>query len=328
MPLEELLSSRKGEAAALATAVCWSLTPFFFTAASRRIGAFATNVIRLVLACLFLGAVVLATGSLHAMPGRQTTMFVLSGLIGLTLGDAALFDAFVILGPRRVSLLGATAPFVVAIASVPLLGEHVSPVGLAGMALTLGGVAWVVMERAEDGAVTGNLARGVLMGVLAAVGQGLGFIFAKAGLGEAPATSWLGGLAAGDDAAQSVTPLLGTLLRMLAGCAGMLLWAAARGRLGEVARGTRDRGALGLATGGAFFGPFVGVWLSLMAAKYTQEAAVAQTIMAFSPVLVIVIARIVHGERPSPRAWIGSLVAVAGVATLAYREEIAARLSG
>lgn len=329
MPVEELLSSHKGEAAALATAVCWSLTPFFFTAASRRIGAFATNVVRLVLACVFLGAVVLATGSFHAMPGRQTAMFALSGFIGLTLGDAALFDAFVILGPRRVSLLGATAPVVVAIASVPLLGEHVSPVGLAGMALTLGGVAWVVMERAEDGAVTGNLARGVLMGVLAAVGQGLGFIFAKAGLGEAPATSWIGGLAAGDGGhAQSVTPLLGTLLRMLAGCGGMLVWAAARGRLGEVARGTRDRGAVALATGGAFFGPFVGVWLSLVAAKYTHEAAVAQTIMAFSPVLVIVIARIVHGERPSPRAWIGSLVAIAGVATLAFRDEIAARLSG
>lgn len=328
MPLEELLSSRKGEAAALATAVCWSLTPFFFTAASRRIGAFATNVVRLVLACIFLGTVVVATGSFHAMPGRQTVMFVLSGLIGLTLGDAALFDAFMILGPRRVSLLGATAPVVVAIASVPLLGERVSAVGLAGMALTLGGVAWVVMEREEDGAVSGNLARGVLMGVLAAVGQGLGFIFAKAGLGEAPATSWIGGLAAGDGAPESVTPLLGTLLRMLAGCGGMLAWAAARGRFAEVARGTRDRRAVTLATGGALFGPFVGVWLSLMAAKYTREAAVAQTIMAFSPVLVIVIARIVHGERPSARAWLGSLVAVGGVATLAFRDEIAARFSG
>jgi drug/metabolite transporter (DMT)-like permease len=328
LPVPELLDSHKGEAAALATAVCWSLTPFFFTAASLRIGAFATNVIRLVLACLFLATAVAVTGAAHAVPGRQAWMFVLSGIVGLTLGDAALFDAFVILGPRRVSLLSAVAPVIAAAASVPLLGERMSAVGLAGMALTLGGVAWVVMERGEASAVRGSLARGVTMGVLAAAGQGLGGIFAAAGLGNASASSWLGGLAAGDGGAESVTPLVGTLVRMLAGCGGMLIWAAVRGRVGEVARGTKDARALGLAAAGATFGPFIGVWFSLTAFKYTQPMAVAQTIMAFSPVLVIVIARIVHGERPSLRAWTGSIAAIAGVAVLVFRDRIAEAISG
>jgi drug/metabolite transporter (DMT)-like permease len=184
------------------------------------------------------------------------------------------------------------------------------------------------MERGEAAAVRGSLARGVTMGVLAAVGQGLGGIFAAAGLGNASASSWLGGLAAGDDGAMSVTPLLGTLVRMLAGCGGMLIWAAARGRVGEVARGARDARALGLAAAGATFGPFIGVWLSLTAFKYTQPMAVAQTIMAFSPVLVIVIARTVHGERPSLRAWAGSIAAIAGVAVLVFRDVIAAAISG
>lgn len=328
MPLPELLESHKGEAAALATAVCWSLTPFFFTAASLRIGAFATNVIRLVLACVFLGATVLVMGAAHTMPGRQAVMFVMSGLIGLTLGDAALFDAFMILGPRRVSLLCATAPVFVAIAAIPMLDEKVSLIGIAGMALTLGGVAWVVMERVEAGEVHGSTARGVLMGLFAAAGQGFGAIFATAGLGKASVSTWLGGLAATGGVVEPVEPLLGTLVRMLAGCGGMLLWAAFRGRMGEVARATRDRRGLGLATGGAVFGPFVGVWLSLTAFANTHPTAIAQTIMAISPVLVIGIARVVHGERPSVRAWIGSIVAIAGVAVLAFRDEIARNLSG
>lgn len=328
MPVAELLETHRGEAAALATAVCWSLTPFFFTSASLRIGAFATNVIRLVLACLFLAAAVTVTGDAHAIPARQTWMFVLSGFVGLTLGDAALFDAFVILGPRRVSLLSAIAPVVAAAAAVPLLGDTLSLAGIAGMALTLGGVAWVVMERGEAAAVRGSLARGVTMGVLAAVGQALGGIFATAGLGGASPASWLGHVAAGDGRAESVTPLLGTLLRMLAGCAGMLVWAALRGRVGEVARGTKDARALGLTAAGAVFGPFVGVWLSLAAFKYTQPMAVAQTIMAFSPVLVIGIARIVHGERLSARGWIGSLAAIAGVVVLVFRDRLAAAFSG
>ena len=85
---------------------------------------------------------------------------------------------------------------------------------------------------------------------------------------------------------------------------------------------------MALTTGGAVFGPFVGVWLSLVAFKYTAQTAVAQTIMAFSPVLVIGIARVVHKEKTSPRAWIGSTAAVTGVAVLAFRDEIVSALSG
>jgi len=322
LPAGELLSRHLGEAAALATAVCWSVTPFFFTAASRRIGSFSANVVRLVMACVLLGGAVLVTTAGDAPPPRQTLLFVASGLIGLTLGDAALFESLVILGPRRVSLLGALAPVVVAVVSVPLLGENMTPFAVAGMALTL------VVERPADGETHGPLARGVVLGVLAAAGQGLGAICAKAGLGDAPADTALGALAAGDGAAVSITALEGTLIRMLAGCAGMLVWAGLRGRFGEIVRSARDGRAMGMAAGGAVFGPFVGVWLSLVAFKHTRQTAVAQTIMSFSPVLVIVIARAVHHERPSARAWFGSLAAIAGVAVLAFREEIAALVSG
>jgi drug/metabolite transporter (DMT)-like permease len=326
LPAGGFLSRHLGEAAALATAVCWSVTPFFFTAASRRIGSFSANDVRLVIACALLGLAVLVTTAGDAPPPRQTLLFVASGLIGLTLGDAALFESLVILGPRRVSLLGALAPVVVAVVSVPLLGETLTPIAAGGMALTLGGVAWVVLERPADGETHGSLARGVVLGALAAAGQGLGAICAKAGLGDAPADTALGGLAAGGGSAVSITALEGTLIRMLAGCAGMLVWAALRGRVGEIVRSTRDGRAMSMAAGGAVFGPFVGVWLSLVAFKHTSQTAVAQTIMSFSPVLVIVIARSVHHERPSARAWLGSFAAIAGVAVLALREEIAALL--
>jgi len=328
LPLPDFLAGRTGEAAALGTAVCWSFTPFFFTAASRRIGPFAANLIRLVLALCFLDLAVIATGAASPLPWRQATLLAASGFVGLSLGDAALFEAFVSLGPRRVSLLSATAPIFVAVASLPLLGETLSAVGLVGMTLTLGGVAWVVMERGGTNEVRGHVARGVVMGLIAAAGQGFGAILAKAGLGAAPATTTLGAFAAGGGAAESVSPLLGTLVRMLAGTAGVIAYAAVRGTLVGGVRGARDGRGVALTAGGAFFGPFTGVWLSLAAFKYTRQAAVAQTIMAFSPVLVIAIARVLHGEKPSARAWLGSIGAVAGLAVLAFRDEIARALGG
>jgi drug/metabolite transporter (DMT)-like permease len=317
------LSERIGEAAALATAVCWSITPFFFTAASRRIGAFSANILRLVIALCLLDAAVIATGAMSPLPWRQTALLAASGFVGLSLGDAALFEAFVLLGPRRTSLLSATAPIFVAVASMPLLDETLSAVGVIGMALTLGGAAWVVMERGDATEASGHVTRGVVLALIAAAGQGFGGILAKAGLGAAPATTVLGAFAAGDGPPESVSPLLGTTIRMLAGAAGMVGYAAARGRLGDVLRGAKDLRALGQTTGGAVFGPFVGVWLSLAAFKYTRHTAVAQTIMAFSPVLVIAIARVVHGERASARSLLGSFGAVLGLAVLAFRDEIA-----
>jgi drug/metabolite transporter (DMT)-like permease len=319
LSFSELLAGRVGEAAALATAVCWAVTPFFFAAAARRLGSLRVNVVRLVMASCLLCAAVLATGTAQAIPARQAALLAASGVVGLALGDAALFEAFVILGPRRSSLLMATAPVAVVLLAIPLLGETLGPMGLLGMALTLGGVAWVVVERTPDAEVRGSLVRGTVYGVLSAVGQAVGVMLAKAGLGAAHADCLLGRLAAAEAPAQSASPLVGTTIRMLAGTATMVAFAAASGRMPGVREALRDRRGMALTAGGAFFGPTVGVFLSLVAIKFTAQAAVAQTIMALSPVFVIVIARAVHGERPSARAWIGSITAIGGLAVLALR---------
>ena len=87
--------------------------------------------------------------------------------------------------------------------------------------------------------------------------------------------------------------------------------AAGRG----VGRALRDRRALGFAAVGAFFGPFLGVSLSLYAVRHTV-AGVAASIMALQPVLVIPLVVLLHRERVGVGGVAGALVAVAGVALL------------
>jgi drug/metabolite transporter (DMT)-like permease len=98
-----------------------------------------------------------------------------------------------------------------------------------------------------------------------------------------------------------------------------LLWLAAGAAVlrrprnfGDLAR---DRRALLQTLGGTVFGPFLGVWMSLYAVS-RANTAVASTILAASPVFVIPLVRVVHGERASWRAWAGAIVAVGGVALL------------
>jgi hypothetical protein len=79
--------------------------------------------------------------------------------------------------------------------------------------------------------------------------------------------------------------------------------------------GLAHRSGMGYATMGAFFGPFIGVGMSLVAVKYAP-VGVAATIMAIVPVLIIPFVIVLYRERISPRAILGAVLAVAGVALL------------
>jgi drug/metabolite transporter (DMT)-like permease len=130
----------------------------------------------------------------------------------------------------------------------------------------------------------------------------------------------LGGIDA--STARTIHPLYGTFVRMVAGTVLLVGYGAMIGRLATTLGRLKDRKALGQTTAGAFFGPFVGVTLSLTAVSLTNTA-VAATVMATSPVLVIPIVRIVYRHAITWRAILGSVVAVGGVAVLTFRHELA-----
>lgn len=315
------LSSRVGELAALVTAALWTFSALFFGLATRRTTAQAVNLSRLLLACVFLGLTVAVLGAAGALgggmpPARQGALLLASGLVGLTLGDAALFRAFAVLDTRRVVLMGSLAPVFAAFLAAPLLGERLGLVTFLGIELTLAGIAWVLVERKSAHVASPHVAEGLLMAGLAALGQAAGAVLAKAGLGNAGTATPLGALAG--SAAAPVPALVGTSFRMAAGAAGMLVWMGWKGRVGEVRSVAKDRRTALLVAAGTVCGPFVGVWLSLVAFSRT-ETAVAQTIISLTPVLVLPVSWIAFGDRPSWRATVGALVAVAGVAVLALR---------
>jgi len=313
-----------GEAAAFATSISWAATALFFSAAARRVGAPLVNLVRLGFASALLGTTVLLTGAASSPPTGQVAALALSGVIGLALGDAAYFRALEYLGPRRASLFMALAPVFTALLMVPLLGEGLGVYDVLGMAVTIAGVAWVDAEKAPDGKPHPHKGKGALFGVLGSLGQAAGYVLAKVGLGAAPADSVLGSLAGlaprvAEDGArvagEAVAPLHGTLLRMVAALLWLAVGAAILRRPRNFGDLARDRRALLQTVGGTVFGPFLGVWMSLYAVSHANTA-VASTILAASPVFVIPMVLVVHGERASWRAWVGALVAVGGVAVL------------
>lgn len=291
-----------GEVAALATAVCWTVTSMAFESAGKRIGSLAVNLIRLIMAFGFLAAYCWVTrGRPLPTDASAHAWFWLSasGVVGFTIGDLCLFRAFVVLGARLSMLLMSLVPPMTALIGLAILGEQLEWLDWLGMAITVGGVSWVVAERRPprgDGLSATQSWSGVVLGVLGAAGQAIGLVLSKYGM-------------RGYDA------FAATHIRIIAGIGAFAIVFVAIGWWPTVFRAFRDRAAMARTTLGAIFGPFLGVSLSLVAVKYT-EAGVAATIMALVPVLIIPPAVLIQKERVSLRAVLGSLAAVAGVALL------------
>ncbi len=291
-----------GEFAALTTAFLWSFTSLFFTSASRRIGAYWVNKLRIPFAVVFLGTTLLiSTGTLFpdVISSRSAFFLIASGVIGLSIGDFFLFSAFVMLGTRLTMLVFSVSPIITALIAWIFLGETIGIWGLTGIGLTLTGVAWVSLERrVEVGAPTKDDARkkglGLLMALGGASGQAIGLVLAKAGMSE------------------GVTPLPATFIRMLSAAIAVWLFGLLRRDSRELATVIKNRRAILLALGGSVCGPFLGVWMSLVSIKHT-ETGIAAAIMATVPVLVIPLVILVYKEKVSARAFIGAVVTVGGI---------------
>jgi drug/metabolite transporter (DMT)-like permease len=312
-----------GETAALGTAVCWSFCSLAFAFAGRRIGAMAVNQLRLPMAVILLSAThILLFGHLwpHAATGRQTFWLVLSGVVGLSVGDLFLFHCFVVIGPRLGHILLTTWPVFAAILAWPVLGETLGGWTIFGVALTVCGVATVLSDRSGHGAwqpppgtAPGKVV-GVVCGLIGAAGQATGLVMAKLGM-KAAAGAEAVGAGAESHIADALDPLSATLLRMIAGMVGIWVIATLRGNTPNSLRATKDGRAMLYLFIGASLGPFIGVWLSLISAAYTK-LGIGATLMATPPILMLPLARVAYGDRAGIMAVVGTFVAVIGVACL------------
>ncbi len=296
-----MLNPGPGEIAALLTALSWTATMMAFEAAGKRIGSLNVNFLRVVIATVFLALF----GYLHrglwfpTDASRHNWIWLsVSGLVGLTLGDICLFRAFILVGARIAALVMAFVPVISALISWLFLNEILDRVDQAGMLLTTAGIVMVVLGKRSnhDGSRRGYSLMGLLMALGGALGQAVGLVFSKFGMGDYDAFA-------------------ANHIRLLAALAGFVLIFTLTGRWGRLAAATRHRSGMAFTTLGSFFGPFVGVSLSLYAVQHTQ-VGIAATIIALVPIFIIPPSMIFKKEKIGPRDVVGALLAVGGSALL------------
>lgn len=261
------------------------------------------NRIRLLLAVLLLATILLITqNSLPAFDSGERWFWLgLSGIVGLAIGDAFLFQAFLLIGPRLSMLMMSLAPIIGALIAWLILGERLSASQILGILLTVSGIAWVVMDSngSRNREIRDrNYLRGILFGISAATGQALGLTFAKMGLtGDYPVLS-------------------GTFIRMLAAMIAMwsftIIRRQAKTTFTQVAR---QRRSFWVIVGGTITGPVLGVTASLIAVQYSP-VGVASTLMALPPIILLPVGYFAFEERFGWQVVLGTFIAMIGVTLL------------
>ncbi len=298
-----------GELAALGGAFLWAVASVIYTRVGRAVGPAEMNLLKNVVALAMLGLTLLFVG--QALPdaaGPAVALLLLSGVVGIGLGDTAYFETLNAVGPRRALLLETLAPPLAALLALVFLGERLHPGAWLGIAVTVVGVIWVITEGApQAGSGTareavavagGRLRRGLLFGLLAALAQAGGAVLSRAAFLEA-----------------DVSSLWSAFLRLAAGAVVLGPWLAlTRCRVGGWLRQPGAAALGGRLLAAITLGTYLALWLQQVSLKLTL-AGVAQTLFATSPLFVLPFAAW-QGERISLRAALGAGLALGGVALL------------
>ncbi|MEM6448929.1 MAG: DMT family transporter [Cyanobacteria bacterium P01_D01_bin.105] len=328
----------RGEIAALTAAFLWAAATLMFGQLGKQLAPVVLNLVKGAFAITFILLTLLLRAQIKETPINLSFSdifyLLLSGGIGIGLGDTAYFAAINALGARRALLLETLAPPMAAILAWAFLGEQLSWTAMGGIGCTLAGIVWVICERSPKQREKPNQTKaGLSVAMLAVFCQASGVVLSR-------------GVLAGT----TIDPLLSALIRLVAGM--IFITALVLGqpwRLGAYStshstnpdtpnldtfntdnfearsaniKNWRHRwhnslmalkqpSLLVAVAIAALLGTYLGIWLQQIALKHTATG-IAQALLATSPLFVLPMAALL-GDHISYRATLGAVIALSGV---------------
>lgn len=286
-----------GELAALAAAFVWALSSTIWQRVGQEIPAVVLNLLKGAIALFMLLSTLLIFGkSLPAINPNVLAMLLISGALGIGIGDTAWFIVLKYLGARRTLLLETLSPPLTALFAFIFLQEKLSLIACTGILLTIGGVAWVIAERtAETALPSKHIWLGLGMSLLGQTANASAAILSRAAFTQI-----------------DIDPLWTAALRLSGGMTVMLLFFNRTNA--ESLKQLKAPKILGGIVVAAFLGTYLGIFLQQTSFKYAP-AGIAQALNSTSP-LFILPASVLTGEKVSLRAVVSVVVAIAGIALL------------
>jgi len=289
-----------GEIAGVFTAICWTASALSFSLSTRRAGSLAVYIARLVLAMgmfLLWSKVMRGLWTPSDASPEAWKWLSISGLVGFVAGDYCLFKSYSYQSAKLSKLIMSLAPPTAALAGVLILHEKLTWLNGLGMVLVLAGIAIVILKRPESEINKSRLnypVKGLLLALGGAIGQGIGAVFSKLGMG-------------------SYDPFASSEIRVITGILGFIVIITLAKEWRSIGYSLRNNKAITPLIIGSFFGPFLGVSLSLLAFQYTT-VGIASTLIATVPVFILIPSVLIFRERLNWKEIAGAFLAVSGMA--------------
>lgn len=280
-----------GIAAALLSAASWALGSVLFKMLGDRLRPIVLTFAKGVVGAVLLG-VVLGPGGAQGIEGWPLVLLILSGLLGIALGDTFFFMALRNLGAHAIVVLLTLGQVLTVLLALIWLGERPGFGEWLGIILVTVGVTLVMWVRlsGDEGAST---LPGVLWGLAAVICMAVSIIIAK-------------------EALENTSSLQAAFVRMVAGTFGIFLFGYATRQLGGELKPLLEPKFAGFFLLSVAVVTFGGFWLSLLAIEKT-DVAIANTLGSTEPLFVLPLAAFVLKETITALTVFGCVLSVIGV---------------
>ncbi len=292
------------ELAALSAAFCWALSGLISINAIRKLGPLAFNRVRMSFVFLLLAGISLLTGEWREFPLDKIQTLMISGLIGIFLGDTALFAALQRLGPSRTSIVFTFHAPMTVIMGWFILEEHLPWLTLLGCGIVTVGVLIAILGRRNNkepksiDSTQGRLLYGIVLGLLAAFGQAAGSIIARPIMVE------------------GVDPVTASAIRVGISalcllCLGFLPNPLFRPKTHYTPK------LIGIIMLSGLLAMGIGMTL-LLYGLAIGDAGVVSTLAATQPVLILPLLWLSTGKSPPLIAWVSAVLTLIGLALITF----------
>jgi drug/metabolite transporter (DMT)-like permease len=283
---------------ATSAALCWAVASLISADVTRKIGGLAFNRLRLFFVSLMLIGYTFYLDTWSSVNQEFLFVILLSGIIGIFLGDTLLFIALQKIGPRRNNILfSLAAPFTVVL-NIIFLNEIMSLVNLIGCIIVFFGVVVAIAygnsrdKNHRWELVEGNIYLGVSFGIGAALCQAIGLIMMK------PI------LSLGAD------PIASASLRTAISCIFLSFTFLLNYEIFNT-KTSLNLKIVGQSLLSGFLGMALGMSLLLIALQHA-DAGIVATLSSTSPIMILFLIWLVTKKIPTTGAWIGTILAIIG----------------
>ena len=283
---------------ALLAAFSWSISSLISADITRILGGIGFNRLRLIFVSIMLLSYATLQKTWDTINIEYLNVIIVSGVIGIFLGDTLLFMALKRIGPRRNNILfSLAAPFTV-ILNILALQQKMSLIEITGCILVFIGVVVAISYGNSKNnnhrweLIEGSIKIGILFGILAALCQSIGLIMMKPILD------------------QGADPIASAAIRCtISALLLSLTYISKSNFIGSNINFTTSTILKTIISG--FLGMALGMSLLLIALQ-KADAGIVATLSSTSPIMILFLLWIITKKIPSIGAWIGTIIAIIG----------------